>query len=240
MEVPAARDQSGPTLLVFYLLVPVRTAMSESSADAQPSSTADSSASSPADSQKFWEFADLGFDTEKKLWFIQFYNAINENVGTYFARSVHIERGRAAQYQWKDSRGAPFWHVRERLYATEVERLSIDPAGGAITLIFKHEEGGETEKGVPEDFAYLLYAYHLTSNDNGRAPMGFVEFYDAEGALVGRVDNRWMIIEGVNRRTVGDYPALRIRVERPDISGMTVTQTAVVLQGRQAGAHEQP
>ena len=47
-----------------------------------------------------------------------------------------------------------------------------------------------------------------------------------------------MIIEGVNRRTVGEYPALRIRVERMDISGMTVTQTAFVLQGRQADAHE--
>jgi hypothetical protein len=213
--------------------------MSESSADSRPSSTAETSVSGSADSQKFWEFADLGFDTEKRLWFIQFYNAINENVGTYFARSVHIERGRAAQYQWKDAKGAPFWHVRERLYATEVERLSMDPEGGAITMIFRDEEARESERGVPDDFSYLLYAYHLTSKERGRAPMGFVEFFDSEGSSVGRVDNRWIIIEGVNRKTVGEYPELRIRVERKDIAGMTVTQTAIVLAGKPADAHEQ-
>jgi hypothetical protein len=209
--------------------------VSESSADTQPGSST-TPAPSSGDAQKFWEFADLGFDTGKKLWFIQFYNAVNENVGTYFGRTVNIARGRAAQYQWKDAKGAPFWHVRERFYATEVEKLSIDPTGGVITLVFKEEEAEGAEKGVPEDFAFLLYAYHLTSKESGRAPMGFVDFYDSEGGLVGRVENRWIIIEGASRRTSGEYPGVRIRVERKDIAQMTVTRTAIIIEGRSAGA----
>jgi hypothetical protein len=114
----------------------------------------------------------------------------------------------------------------------------MDPAGGAITLIFRDEDASESGKDIPEDFSYLLYAYHLTSKERGRAPMGFVEFYDSEGSSVGRVDNRWIIIEGVNRRTVGEYPALRIRAERADIAEMTVTQTAIILEGKSATAHE--
>jgi hypothetical protein len=151
--------------------------MSESSADTQGVSSDTTTAPSSGEEQKFWEFADLGFDTEKKLWFIQFYNAKNVNVGTYFARTVDITRGRAAQYQWKDARGAVFWHVRERFYATEIERTAMDPTGGSITVVFKGEETDGAEGQVPADFAYLLYAYHLTSKDTGgRAPMGFVEF----------------------------------------------------------------
>ena len=200
--------------------------MAASSAESQGTTPAAPSGSSS--SQKFWEFADLGFDTGKKLWFVQFYNGVNENVGTYFARSVDITKGRAAQYQWKDAKGAPFWHVRERFYATEIERLSIDPAGGAITLVFKG--GGDAtrpEGSVPPDyFAYLLYAYHLTSKEtSGRAPMGFVEFYGSERLRrrAGRepLDN----YEGVSRKTVGDYPGVRIRVDREDIGSVTLSST---------------
>lgn len=215
-----------------------RTFVSESSADAQAVSSAATAASSSGDDQKFWEFADLGFDTEKKLWFVQFYNAKNVNVGTYFARTVDITRGRAAQYQWKDARGAPFWHVRERFYATEIEKMAMDPAGGVITVVFKEEETDGAEGKIPASFAYLLYAYHLTSKETGeRAPMGFVEFYDANGSSLGRVDNRWIIIEGVNRRTTGEYPGVRIRIEGNDVGRITVTQTAIIIQSKSDAPH---
>ena len=77
--------------------------MSGSSADAQNTSSSAAAPSASGSAQKFWEFADLGFDTGKKLWFVQFYNGINENVGTYYARGVDITGGWAAQYQWKDA-----------------------------------------------------------------------------------------------------------------------------------------
>jgi hypothetical protein len=217
--------------------VRVLTSVSESSADAQAVSGGAPASTSTGDSQKFWEFADLGFDTGKKLWFIQFYNGTNENVGTYFARSVNITRGRAAQYQWKDAKGAPFWHVRERFYATEVEKLAMDPMGGAMTLVFKGEEAPLEEEKVPSEFAYLLYAYHLTSKEKGRAPMGFVDFYGSDGSLVGRVENRWIIIEGVDRKTFGEYPGVRIRIDRNDIGVVTMTRTAIIIEGKPVKSH---
>lgn len=201
--------------------------MGESSADAQQASGAKSPSAN--EDQEFWEFADLGFDTKKKLWFIQFYNATNENVGTYFARIIDITGGRATQYQWKDAEGRTFWHARERFYATEMESFSIDQTRGKITLVFKNEEE-KKEGDVPSEFAYLLYAYHLSSKNGGRAPMGFVEFYDAAGRSVGRLDNRWIIIEGVNRRTFGEPPRIRIRVERKEIGRIIASNTALIIQ----------
>lgn len=206
--------------------------MSGSSADSQGASPSANPAAGTGTGQKFWEFADLGFDTGKKLWFVQFYNAGNENVGTYFARTVVISKGWAAQYQWKDSKGGPFWHVRERFYASEIERLSMDPGGGTLTIVFKEDEADEPEVSIPTDFAYLLYAYHLTSKEVGRAPMGFVEFFAPDGSLLGRVENRWIIIEGVERRTSGEYPGVRIRVDRKDIGAITVSGTALIVKGK--------
>jgi hypothetical protein len=211
--------------------------MGESSADSLGTSGAAGTPSANAgSSQKFWEFADIGFDTGKKLWFIQFYNAINENVGTYFARSLSLGGGRASQYQWKDAQGAPFWHVRERFYAAEIERFAIDPTGGSITLVFSKEDAQRHDGNVPSEFTYLVYAYHLSSKDVGRAPMGFVEFYNSDGLSIGRVDNRWLIIEGVDRRTFGEFPNIRLRVERDNIEKITVTRTTIVLQGKPASA----
>jgi hypothetical protein len=206
--------------------------MAESSDDRDSSSAATTASKANDTDQKFWEFADLGFDTGKNLWFIQFYNGTNENVGTYFAKSLSLAGGRAAQYQWKDAQGGSFWHVRERFFATEIEKFSIDPAGGSIKLNFYKEEGAEDDKTAPTEFAYILYAFHLSSKDGGRAPMGFVEFYDSRGGLIQRINNRWIIIEGLDRRTTGEFPEIRLRVEGKDVGAITVTRTAIVIQGK--------
>jgi hypothetical protein len=193
------------------------------------------------DAQKFWEFADLGFDTGKKLWFLQFYNGRNENVGTYFAKSLSLAGGRAAQYEWKDAQGGQFWHVRERFFAAEIEKFSIDPAGGTIKLNFRDEQQGkEDDTAAPAEFAYLLYAYHLSSKDGGRAPLGFVEFYDAKGGLIRRVDNRWILIEGLERRTSGEFPQIRLRVEGDDVGHVIVTPTAIIMQGKPSKKQASP
>jgi hypothetical protein len=212
--------------------------VTKSSNEPQDVSTAVGAVTSAASEmpKKFWEFADLGFDTAKKLWFIQFYNETNENVGTYFANDVTLDRGKGVQYQWKDAQGRPFWHVRERFFASDIASFSIDPAGGKITLTFGREDDKEDRAGVPPEFSYLLYAYHLSSKDGGRAPMGFIEFYDPSGALLRRLENRWIIIEGLRRKTVGEFPKIRMRAESRDVGTILVTQTAVVVQGKAAEA----
>jgi hypothetical protein len=180
----------------------------------------------------FWEFADLGFDTGKKLWFVQFYDETNKSVGSYFARSITINKGSAAQYEWKDTQGRAFWHVRERFFAREVEGFTVTPTG-SVSISFK--AGPAVDAGaVPEDFAYLTYAYHLSNRDETeRAPMGFVEFFNAKGDLLRRIDNRWIIIEDAGRKTVGDYPRIRLRMERSEVKNIIVTRTVIVLQGSQ-------
>jgi len=180
----------------------------------------------------FWEFADLGFDTGKKLWFIQFYDETNKSVGSYFARDISLSKGSAAQYEWKDTQGRTFWHVRERFFAHEVEGFSVNPSG-SISITFK--AGTSSDSGaVPEDFAYLTYAYHLSNKDGTeRAPMGFVEFFNAKGDLLRRVENRWIIIEDAGRKTTGEYPKIRLRMERRDVKNIIVTRTAIILQGSQ-------
>lgn len=201
------------------------------SPDAGESSPAATTAPNAGESaQKFWEFADLGFDTGKKLWFLQFYNGRNENVGTYFANTVTLTGGRAAQYEWKDGQGGPFWHVRERFFAAEIEKFSIDPSGGTIKLNFR-EEDQEDDTAAPAGFAYLIYAYHLTSKDGGRAPMGFVDFYDSKGGLIQHVDNRWILVENLDRKTSGEFPHIRLRVEGEDVGRVIVTSTAIIIQG---------
>jgi hypothetical protein len=214
--------------------------VAESSEARQGASAATTSPNASDDSQKFWEFADLGFDTGKKLWFLQFYNGKNENVGTYFAKSLSLSGGRAAQYEWKDAQGGPFWHVRERFFAAEVEKFTIDPAGGTIRLSFRDEQGQEDDTTAPAEFAYLLYAYHLSSKDGGRAPLGFVEFYDPKGGLIQRVDNRWILIEGLDRRTFGEFPQIRLRVEGNDVGHIVVTPTVIIIQGKHAETKASP
>lgn len=180
----------------------------------------------------FWEFADLGFDTGKKLWFVQFYDETNKSVGSYFARSITINKGSAAQYEWKDTQGRAFWHVRERFFAKEVEGFTVTPTG-SVSITFKASSAADAG-AVPEDFAYLTYAYHLSNRDETeRAPMGFVEFFNAKGDLLRRIDNRWIVIEDAGRKTVGDYPRIRLRMERSEVKNIIVTRTVIVLQGSQ-------
>jgi hypothetical protein len=181
-------------------------------------------------SGKFWEFADVGFDTGKKLWFIQFFDEKNQGVGSYFARNIALSRGSAIQYQWKDSQARPFWHVRERFFADEIEAFSVEPSGN-ISISFKPGRVAEAPK-LPDDYAYVLYAYHLSNKEeNAKAPTGFAEFFNSKGELVHRINNRWIVIEDLARRTSGEYPKIRLRIDRKDIKSVVVTRTTVVFQG---------
>jgi hypothetical protein len=184
-----------------------------------------------------WEFADIGYDTQKRLWFLQLFDSINQNVGFYTAKNVIINRGCAIQYQWKDTQGRPFWHVRERFQAFEVEGFQIDMKGNLIINFGKDHRGEEADGShIPKDFAYLQYAYHLTTKETpqslDRSPMGFVEFCTKDGEVIGRINNRWIIVEDANRRTTGELPKIRIRIERKDIGKIILTRSSVLIMSK--------
>ncbi len=180
----------------------------------------------------FWEYAEVGFDTEKKAWFAQFFNDAGQSTAFHVAKSITLKNGEAIQYQWKDAEGRPFWHIRERFFPEEIEDLNVDVKTHEMTIKFK--EAVPTEETVKDDFAYLLYAYHLANKDargENRAPMGFLELYDSKGVRMRRINNRWIVVEGVDRKTVGEFPAIRIRVERKDVGKIILTNTLAIIQG---------
>ncbi len=189
----------------------------------------------PGVPQTAWEFGDIGFDTEKRLWFVQLYNEANQNVGTYMGKRMVMKRGRAVQYQWKDGQGRAFWHVRERFFADEIESVSIDPTGALLTVVFKEGRERGEEGSVPEDYSYILYAFHLQNKEaakNNKAPLGFLEFYNSADKMVGRLNNRWISIEDVDRKSVGEYPKIRLRIEKKDVQRIVTSRTFVAILGK--------
>lgn len=208
-----------------------------------PSSSVDGSTqNSQGGPQLKWEVGHLGFDTDKRLWFVQLYNEANQSVGTYMAKNVTLKKGNADQYEWKDMQGRPFWHVRERFFTEQIENIGIDPTGTNLTIYFKEDQelplGTPKQpltQDVPVEFSYLLYAFHLSNKEiavGNKAPYGFVEFYDVSGNIVHVINNHWLIVEGIDRKSVGEYPKIRLRVERKDVARIVVTRTAVIIQGK--------
>ncbi len=185
--------------------------------------------------QQVWEIGDIGFDTEKKLWFVTLYNEVNQNVGSYMAKNVVVKRGRAAQYEWKDGQNRPFWHVRERFFADEVESIGVDPGGLRVTVHFKESPAKEGPTEAPLDFSYILYAFHLYNKEivkGNKPPLGFIEFYDATGKLLRTLNNIWILVEDVDRKSVGEYPKIRLRIERKDVERILLSRSAAIIQGK--------
>jgi hypothetical protein len=40
---------------------------------------------------------------------------------------------------------------------------------------------------------------------------------------VGRLNNRWILIEDVDRKSVGEYPKIRLRIEKKDVQKIVTT-----------------
>jgi hypothetical protein len=180
--------------------------------------------------ESLWEYGDIGFDTGRKLWFLQLTDKTNRVVNTRQARNIFVSGGTLAQYQWKDTEGRPFWHVRERFYARDIADI-IETPDGSLSINFKTYD---LQRVIPpSDFAYALYAYHLKDKlpNDSKAPMGFVEFFDAGNELISRIDKKWIILEGVSHRSVGVYPQIRMRAERRDLSEVVVTSSCVIFRG---------
>ena len=183
--------------------------------------------SSAGADKMLWEFADLGFDTSKKIWFLQLSDTRNRNVGMYYAREVVLNGGSGIQYQWKDTQDNTFWHVRERFFSDELDGFTLD-SRAHLTINFRGEK--PSTESIPENYAYLQYAYHLFP-DKGPAPKGFVEFCNERGQVVRTLDNKWIVVEDLCRKTTGELPKIRLRVQKRDISHVVVTKSTVIIVG---------
>ena len=172
-----------------------------------------------------WIYGDLGFDTQKKLWFIDLYSPKGP-AGVIFAKSVVLINGSGHQYQWTDQRGA--WHIRERIYKEDVEKLLLE--GSELKIFFKISN---YTAEVPEDYDYLTYAYSLK---NG---MGFIEFYKGD-KMIKKIRDKYIIVSDLNHRTIGKYPNIRLRAEKTDVSSIIVTKTAILILGRVGETNDKP
>ena len=116
------------------------------------------------------------------------------------------------------------WHVRERISARDVTDIEYDDEKG--TLVVQNTTGAAPGEQVPEDFDSITYAYSLTD------ARGFVEFRDGDGAVLKKIEDRWIAVENLTHRTVGTYPDIRLSAKKEDIRSITVTGTCVVIRGK--------
>ncbi len=156
-----------------------------------------------------------------KLWFLELYNYLGL-IETFQAKEIALKGGSGIQYQWPEKGSKPMWHVRERIFSQEVSKIEYDPTG---TLVVEFAINHGAREAVPENFDSITYAYSLITS------RGFVEFRDKEGAVIKKITDRWIAVEGLARRTMGEYPNIRITAKREDISSIVLTNTWVVIQG---------
>ena len=187
-----------------------------------------------------WLFANIGFDTQKKLWMIEFFDELGQwpPFHVVLATDIFLDGGDGKQFEWHDPQGA-HWHVRERIYRRDVERIDLIPVPRNPVFPFSDEakviitcKPGPTDAPtVDERWEKLRYAYDVNGDSRG-----FVEFLDADEQVVQRLPGRWIITESVPRRTVGTFPNIRLEVKRSDVSGIFVGESTIVICGRD-GSH---
>jgi hypothetical protein len=176
-----------------------------------------------------WMFANVGFDTGRRLWMIEFYGPQGQWLGTTHAIAVEIVGGRAKQFEWHDEQGQ-FWHVRERIYPEGLVQIEQEPTTdpllrpGRIKLMYERLPSSDYQ---PSGWAAIEYAYDLKTS------RGFVEFLDGNGTLLARLADRWIVAEDVRRTTVGEYPHIRIHVEAVDCA-VHASASVIVIAPRPA------
>jgi len=167
-----------------------------------------------------WYWADVGFDTTKKLWFVSLFDH-KGTVRSFIAKNIILKNGYGTQYEWPEKERA-FWHVRERLFAADVRSIDYDKEGNLIVESIRVEQ---REEEIPQNYSYVTYAYSLKTSK------GFVEFYDANDRMLKRINEKWITVEDLTRRTIGEYPHIRIRAEKSDIRKILVTKTMIIIEG---------
>jgi hypothetical protein len=175
-----------------------------------------------------WIFADIGFDTNLRLWMIEFYGPQRQLIRVVHTVGVSVKGGEAKQIEWHDNQGGEYYHIRERIYAENLSSMlqesSADPLGHPGKIIVTYDSAYEALY-VPDGYASLRYAYDLKTGK------GFVEFFDVDGILLSKFTDKWIMVENVLRSTVGEYPKIRFLVRKEDITSITVTASAVVIAG---------
>ncbi|MDA4113108.1 MAG: hypothetical protein OK474_03590 [Thaumarchaeota archaeon] len=176
----------------------------------------------PGSSPRLWEWADLGFNTKSKVWFLELFNH-SGLIEAYQASEIVLKGGSASQYQWPQRGERPLWHVRERMSARDLGKIGYDERG---TLVVEPSMDARPSEQVPEVFDSITYAYSLAD------ARGFVEFREGDGAVLKKIEGRWISVENLTHRTVGTYPNIRLSARREDIGSITVTDAHIVIRGK--------
>lgn len=90
---------------------------------------------------------------------------------------------------------------------------------------------------MPSEHRHIHYAFHLSSKEialGNKAPLRFVEFRGVTGKLTHAINNKLVLTEGIDQKSVGVYQHLRLRIERKDRGRILTTRTAVIIQGKQS------
>jgi hypothetical protein len=176
-----------------------------------------------------WEWGDVGFDTKKKLWFVSLFNEKGK-VAWYYAKNIILDGVCGVQYQWPHP-GQLFWHVRERIFPENVREIEYDSKGD---LVIKFIPVYSIEEDIPSNYLYLSYAFSLHTSK------GFIEFYDDKHNLITTISNKWLIMEDLRRRTAGEFPKIRLIVEKKDITQIIITKTTAIVIGNVSGKRNIP
>jgi hypothetical protein len=167
-----------------------------------------------------WSFADVGYDTSRKLWFIAFQRADGHGVATVYGPRMILKGVTGYQYEWPTEKGEG-WHVRERVFSGQLDRLLQDEQG---TLTVLGHGPGHADSSAPTEFDYLEFAWHLKSG------VGFIDFFK-DGVAFSRLEKRSLTVESLNHETTGTYPAIRLRAQRADVREIVLTRTCAIIVG---------
>ena len=180
-----------------------------------------------------WLYANIGFDTGRKLWMVEFFDEGANWPPKYvmYGSGVTVKGGEAKQFEWHEV-GAQFWHVRERIFAKDVESIEKTASksgsflGAEGTIVIQYRERTKDGAGIPDAWDYVDYAF-----DVGGDARGFAGFFDKDGKPVGVVKDRWILVEGVSRISVGEYPNIRLRLLRGEVTRTVLTDSVLVFCG---------
>jgi hypothetical protein len=188
-----------------------------------------------------WVYAQVGFNTERRLWFTDFYDSRAQIAGFWIGKSIELRDGTTYQYGWVDTGrfpdGSPnpnvprdpLHHVREQFLAEHVQRVSMEDDHLTVEFQRGKEPTSEEPLPVPEGVAALDLAYSLTDGK------GFIECVDAQDKVVSKLAGKLLVTENLTQKTVGTYPHIRLRTPIELVGGLVITGTACVVVGKPNG-----
>jgi hypothetical protein len=191
-----------------------------------------------------WARGQLGFNTQRELWFVDYFDRKGQSAGFNMARHVDIRHGTTYHAAWPDNGlnpdGSPdpnrrdFYHIREEFRAELVKRVAIEDSTIVVEFVRGKmpDELSEPPTPLHDDAVAVQMAY---STADGR---GFVEEVDRNGLVLRRLDQKWLMTENLTQATVGSWQpdrAIRLRTERADFLGYVITGTTCVIVGKANG-----